>query len=219
MGKEMDKFTERMIKWKEAIIELEKVESNYNEVASYIDENPAINILGRLLNFYISTDRINDIEAFVNNAVISLSKTKEFKVHDLSINEKIRPFRAFIGHVLPSNLPPRAVKTEERNRTGYYNTLSSKVSTSLMKSRDMTPDKSNTKLVMQTPSQSNMPTIFKAQNVIPANTSGAKGINIIRTPQRQASISKFQAQPTSHFAQQKTPKLFENQFPMKWYNQ
>ena len=55
------------------------IESNYGEVSNYIEDNPIINTL----------EKISEIEGFLNETIDSLNKTKDFKVHDLSITEKI----------------------------------------------------------------------------------------------------------------------------------
>ena len=154
-------------------------------MASYIDENPAINIL----------DKINEIESFVNTSVSSLSKTREFKVHDLSIDEKIRPFRAFVGNLVSTNLPPtRSIKTEERARADYANTLSRKISNTISNNREMTPSNTKQRRMIQT-NFDNAPNIFKKQNRNSGQQKG--GINLIRTPQykerpsHQSTVSQF----------------------------
>lgn len=40
--------------------------------------------------------RIREIEGFVNQAVGVLEGIRDFKVHDLTITEKVKPFKAFL---------------------------------------------------------------------------------------------------------------------------
>ena len=59
------------------------------------------------------SNKIQEIESFVNDAIENINKSKSFKVHDLSINEKVKPLRSFLGHILNSDKPPKATINSE----------------------------------------------------------------------------------------------------------
>lgn len=127
MNSQIQKFAERLKTCKETNETIEHIENDYTQVVNFIDENPPINTL----------DKIADIEGFVNDAVEHINLTKAFKVHDLSISEKIRPLKAFLGYIIKPELPPKVIPKPEPNLSKTLgSSLSNKIMTALHKNRN-----------------------------------------------------------------------------------
>ena len=123
MNTQMDKFAQRLTQCRETSDTVDRIEFNYTEVVAYIEDNPPINTL----------QKISDIEGFVNESIDALHKTKDFKVYDLSINEKIKPLRAFLGHLLERNLPPKPAHPGDRLSFTLDKSLAQKINFALSK--------------------------------------------------------------------------------------
>jgi len=80
--------------------------------------------------------KISDIENFINSAIENLNQTKSFKVHDLSITEKVRPLNSYLGN--GGDKPPKSLNyNTEGNRVNpaLSTSLTGKIMDTLNKSR------------------------------------------------------------------------------------
>lgn len=122
---QIKKFTERVEVCRASSETIEKIENDYAQVVNYIDENPDINVL----------KKITDIENFINNAIENLNKTKAFKVHDLSITEKVRPLSAFL-YGNDGNQKGFTYNSDgDKHKQALSTSLSGKIMTALNKNR------------------------------------------------------------------------------------
>ena len=167
----MNIYIERLQTWKSTSDTVERIENDYTQVINFIDENPEINVL----------KKIGEIENFINSAIENLNQTKDFKVHDLSIYEKVRPLRAFLGNILNQEKPPKVIlKNEEKfNTMPLKSSLSSKIMDALHKNRSNSNSRGKEKTKFPKSTFKEPPYIIKSKEY-----AKNRLIKMAKTPQR-----------------------------------
>lgn len=121
--------------------------------------------------------KISDVEGFINESIATINQTKNFKVHDLSITEKVKPLKSFLAHLLTSSkLPPKGTTTEMRLSKTRVGPLALKIKNSLDKSSSISQ-------------KLHRLTMNHSKSEIPNNFHFKHSPKITKTPQRRRLIN------------------------------